>query len=128
MGETVQLARFALCTDRLVAEGAAERFVGGTSALLDIEREATLRAYRIHVRAFFTRTMPDVAEESFPDDWWQAVKDRWFPAWAKRRWPVRRRIVRMERFGAYPEIPWEGGLVKPIAMLNVARWTEADEP
>lgn len=23
-----------------------------------------------------------------PADWWQAVKERWFPEWAKRRWPV----------------------------------------
>ena len=25
----------------------------------------------------------------FPADWWQAVKERWFPAWALRRWPVK---------------------------------------
>lgn len=24
----------------------------------------------------------------YPRDWWQAVKARWFPAWALRRWPV----------------------------------------
>lgn len=26
---------------------------------------------------------------SWPADWWQAVKARWFPQWALRRWPVR---------------------------------------
>jgi hypothetical protein len=25
---------------------------------------------------------------SFPRDWWQAVKERWAPRWALRRWPV----------------------------------------
>lgn len=25
----------------------------------------------------------------WPANWWEAVKDRWLPAWAKRRWPVR---------------------------------------
>ena len=28
-------------------------------------------------------------ELRWPDGWWQALKDRWFPAWAKGRWPVR---------------------------------------
>ncbi len=23
-----------------------------------------------------------------PRDWWQAFKERWFPAWALKRWPV----------------------------------------
>ncbi len=25
----------------------------------------------------------------YPADWWQELKERWFPAWARRRWPVR---------------------------------------
>ncbi len=25
---------------------------------------------------------------AFPIDWWQAVKERFFPQWAKARWPV----------------------------------------
>lgn len=24
----------------------------------------------------------------YPATWWDAVKERWFPAWAKRRWPI----------------------------------------
>ena len=24
----------------------------------------------------------------YPRDWWEAVKERWFPAWALKRWPV----------------------------------------
>lgn len=27
-------------------------------------------------------------EISYPFDWWQAFKARWFPAWALRRWPA----------------------------------------
>ena len=25
---------------------------------------------------------------SWPKTWWDAVKDRWYPEWAKTRWPV----------------------------------------
>lgn len=28
------------------------------------------------------------AETQWPADWWQAFKDRWFPAWALKLWPV----------------------------------------
>lgn len=28
-----------------------------------------------------------------PADWWQHVKQRWFPAWALRRWPARTRTI-----------------------------------
>jgi len=31
----------------------------------------------------------DTASVSYPADWWQAVKERWFPKWAISRWPVR---------------------------------------
>ena len=24
----------------------------------------------------------------WPKTWWDAFKDRWFPVWAKKRWPV----------------------------------------
>ena len=26
--------------------------------------------------------------KKWPSDWWQAFKERWFPTWAQRRWPV----------------------------------------
>jgi hypothetical protein len=35
--------------------------------------------------------MPDEnieVHKSWPKDWWQAFKQRWFPDWAIRRWPV----------------------------------------
>lgn len=32
-------------------------------------------------------------EERWPSDWWQAFKDRWFPAWALKRWPVQYKTI-----------------------------------
>lgn len=40
---------------------------------------------------------------SYPADWWQAFKDRWFPRWAKGRWPVRQ--TRINVVDVYPSIP-----------------------
>jgi hypothetical protein len=29
-----------------------------------------------------------IIHEKWPTDWWQALKERWWPRWALRRWPV----------------------------------------
>ncbi len=39
----------------------------------------------------------------WPADWWQALKDRWFPQWALRRWPVLRSGVEMRWRVLYPD-------------------------
>ncbi len=31
-------------------------------------------------------------ETQWPADWWQHFKQRWFPCWAKARWPVQMEI------------------------------------
>lgn len=36
----------------------------------------------------------DISEQ-WPCDWWQAFKERWFPRWALRRWPVRYKSVEL---------------------------------
>ena len=35
--------------------------------------------------------------ESYPENWWEAFKDRWFPEWLKRRYPVRFREIHIDR-------------------------------
>jgi hypothetical protein len=47
----------------------------------------------------------EVIEESWPADWWQAVKARWFPRWALARWPAQMRSVRLEAVAMYPKLP-----------------------
>jgi hypothetical protein len=41
----------------------------------------------------------------YPADWWQAFKERWFPAWLIERYPVRYHTERIEvrwTYKAYP--------------------------
>jgi len=39
-----------------------------------------------------------------PEDWWQAAKQRWFPAWLERRFPVRLRTVDWTPKVVYPQL------------------------
>jgi len=41
-----------------------------------------------------------LGEYQWPATWWDAFKERWFPAWAKRRWPVRHRKVSIDELVA----------------------------
>ena len=45
----------------------------------------------------------ELQKVTYPADWWQAVKDRWFPAWLKRRYPVIMNTV--EAVALYPSLP-----------------------
>lgn len=48
---------------------------------------------------------------SYPADWWEALKARWFPSWAKRKWPIR--YVKRTAMAMFPnlEIPSESRFV-----------------
>ncbi len=43
-------------------------------------------------------------EIAYPADWWQAVKERWAPAWFIRRWPVLLKQHKIEAVAFYPMI------------------------
>ena len=42
-------------------------------------------------------------EVSYPKDWWQAFKERWFTSWMKRRWPVLMTTRRFVAHALYPD-------------------------
>lgn len=44
----------------------------------------------------------------FPADWWQAFKERWFPRWVNRRWPVQYRTFTIDAWHKYPALQLQG--------------------
>ena len=40
----------------------------------------------------------------YPRDWWQAFKQRWFPEWALKRWPVMNTTLHISAAILYPGI------------------------
>lgn len=55
--------------------------------------------------ARLTRDLPYSVRGSIevPADWWEAFKDRWFPAWARHRWPVMWKVYEAKHY--LPELP-----------------------
>jgi hypothetical protein len=52
-------------------------------------------------------TVPEV-DVTFPVTWWDAVKDRWFPRWSLRWFPVEYRRVTVDKHTLFPSIEVPG--------------------
>jgi hypothetical protein len=45
--------------------------------------------FRLKLAVAAKEIIKQTHEISYPSDWWQHLKQRWFPMWALRRWPVK---------------------------------------
>ena len=70
------------------------------SKFYDIVRKQSVMEITYHV---FGQRLDEQTVE-YPADWWQHFKQRWFPAWALRRWPVQKHVRTMKLMGFYPEL------------------------
>ncbi len=71
----------------------------------DVRVEQRFDVLRMYVRGHVWGEAESVRrqEVSYPADWWQAFKARWFPRWLLRRFPVRHRTVVLDVRAIYPE-------------------------
>ena len=77
-----------------------DRGMPGVSAEVMIDRVVELMARE--VTAIVTVTGETLQEVRYPRDWWQAVKNRFAPTWALRRWPVVEVVVNVRVL--YPKV------------------------
>ena len=68
------------------SELAVQAHVSDKDLTLMMERDASQRVY-VLTMMMEGLAMP-LAEVSWPADWWQAMKERWFPQWLRRISPV----------------------------------------
>jgi hypothetical protein len=61
------------------------------------------------VRSFVYGTDKEEEKVTYPKDWWQAFKERWFSRWMLKRWPVRYITVKMSKYAVYPTLPVQPG-------------------
>lgn len=61
-----------------------------------------MQAAVIQFRAALAGELVDTVTWKKPASWWEAVKERWLPAWAKGRWPVKYETMEINVKRAYP--------------------------
>lgn len=64
--------------------------IGGFDHYLHVTLPQDLDAICLRLVAYFAAEPLKEIHIVYPRDWWEAVKDRFAPAWFKRHWPVRR--------------------------------------
>ena len=50
----------------------------------------------------------ETVEVKYPADWWQAFKERWFPKWLQKYYPINEKIEIIEVMAYYPKLPIPG--------------------
>ena len=58
----------------------------------------------------------------WPADWWQAFKERWYPAWAKHRWPVEYRRVEIVARELYPKLQISPQMHEVVVAVDKMDW------
>lgn len=61
------------------------------------------RLMSMHVKGFVWAENLRGDPISYPADWWEAFKERWFPAVLLKRWPVKRTTHRVDFKVLYPD-------------------------
>jgi hypothetical protein len=118
--KTVQLEKMKLIAMQYISEELAEYF--SMPPKLDIGRDVSFVYDNLVLRLVqevYGRQVERV-DVRYPSDWWQAFKERWFPAWAKKRWPVHYKTTALEAKELYPKLAVAIPDQEPILTLH--RW------
>jgi hypothetical protein len=102
----VMLKKLSFACERRLATDYLEQFAIPTqvSVVADITAEHAVITLTQYI---YGETLEDARAE-YPSDWWQAFKQRWFPAWLLQRYPVKVRVVEIEVVALYPSISAPG--------------------
>jgi len=71
-----------------------------------IDPDVVADAWVAEVHAYIWAEDMGRYEMQYPADWWQAFKERWLPAWAKARWPVKWTVEVVDIKALYPNFKY----------------------
>lgn len=70
---------------------------------VDVEHMPEYQALCLQMSGFVWGEELEAEIVSYPSSWWDALKDRWFPNWLERRFPVRMTTKRVQFKVLYPD-------------------------
>lgn len=84
-----------------------QQFTFGREFMEGLHFDVTVRTMDEQLIRFFYSVFGETLEEievQYPADWWQALRERWFPKWWLRRWPVQYTVRTMKAEAVYPKV------------------------
>ena len=122
--ETVELTMDQLFCSQVIPESLAKDF-SGVRITETLWFRPTTQAARVSNMTMLIacQTLENITHK-YPENWLQAVKDRFAPAWIKRRRPVKYITMRLEAKALYPKIKIPKA--SPIVVLRKKELGEYD--
>lgn len=101
---SVQLERMTFAVQQYITEELAADFANAPQVKLHSHVDFMVGGMVVELRQHIYGRIAEQEEVKYPADWWEAFKGRWFPAWAKERWPVRYRWITLTARELYPMV------------------------
>jgi hypothetical protein len=101
----VTLERFKYCILQDISKELAEDFAISPKVDLSLHQDFTCDHLVLRLRQDIFGKQLEKVTIRYPYGWWDAIKARWFPKWAKRKWPVSMRVHLIDVKALYPSIP-----------------------
>lgn len=73
-------------------------------AEVDVWLDSQIDAVMAHIRGYIWGEEPAAFILRVPADWWQAVKERFFPRWLLKRFPIRYQTYTVHLKALYPSL------------------------
>ena len=112
--ETVTLTKIKIAMQKLVEE----RLL--IDAHFDIARWS-LDHFSMELKGYLLGEDIQREQVSYPSDWWQGFKERWFPQWAKRRWPIVLKTTILDAKLLYTQ--FKPALPKESYRIDISKWS-----
>jgi len=92
------------CHFPMIFEKATGRKMGGEVRFTDPRDSWKLDAKVCHMLVRWAGQKLRDVHHRWPATWWDAVKERWYPKWALKRWPVKYKSFTFIANLIYPEM------------------------
>lgn len=72
----------------------------------EAEKQLSIRSNQCiyTIKTFIAAQQLERLQAMYPIDWWQAVKQRFFPKWLAKKYPIKYKYIRLEARALYPRV------------------------
>jgi len=100
----IQLEKFRYALFQEFSEKVFDEIANKPELEMSVHARFYCDIFALRVRGFVWAESLETIESSYPADWWEAFKERWFPAWLLKHYPVKHIEHILEAKALYPKM------------------------
>jgi hypothetical protein len=94
--ETIDVGRIRVAGMKVISKRQFDLFCGANIRAF-VEGRADVMVIELEAYVLGMPKERIAVHERYPLDWWQAFRERWFPKWWLRRWPVAYKTIDIDQ-------------------------------